>query len=95
MPVRRFHGADFTMLFMIGSRNMPRHVCKQLRTLEVMMKSWKLCRNYSGMTNMRQADLLQGHWMQVCDLEMRIWWSWPGFVMKIRSIRLCIYLNYC
>lgn len=27
MLVRQFHGADFTMLFMIGSRNMPRHAC--------------------------------------------------------------------
>lgn len=27
MPVRRFHGADFTMLFMIGSQNMQKHAC--------------------------------------------------------------------
>ena len=88
MPVRRFHGADFMMLFMIGNRNMPRHVYKQLRTLEVMMKSWKLCRNYSGMTNMRQADLLQGHWMQVCGLEMRIWRNCMAMSVMILLYRL-------
>ena len=38
MSVRRFHGADSMMLFMIGNRNMPRHACKQLRTLEVVQE---------------------------------------------------------
>ena len=41
ISVRRFPGVDSTMLFMIGSRNMPRHVCKHLWILEVMMKYWK------------------------------------------------------
>ena len=36
--VRRSHGADSMMLFMIGNRNMPGNACRQLQALEMMMK---------------------------------------------------------